>query len=123
VNDNGQPQDDQELPRWLLAKSKAARAEGEMRLRIQKKLCQAAYDEMMLSGSWRLALAGDKQRRRLAAAFVDVQVENKSQATKEQFRDKCREYGVPLIVIVLVLSIAWDILWYFWTHRKPEVAE
>jgi hypothetical protein len=119
VNDNGQPQDDQELPRWLLAKSKAARAEGEMRLRIQKKLCQAAYDEMMLSGSWRLALAGDKQRRRLAAAFIDTRPDG----TKEDFRAKAIEYGVPLVFIVLLLSIAWDVLWWWWTNRKEEIAE
>jgi hypothetical protein len=122
VNDNGDDSHAPKVIRWLLPMSKAAMAEATMKLRIREKVCQAAYNEMMLSkaGSWRFALVGDRQRRRFAAAFVDTM---EAGGDREMFREKCRGYGVPLVVIVLLLSIAWDVLWYWWTHRKKEVAE
>lgn len=125
MKENGDDSHAPKVIRWLLPKSQAAMADNDMKLRIREKLVGAAYDELMLSkeGAWRLAFIGHSNRRKLALAFVDVQQENDNRATKEQFRQKCQEYGVPLIVIVLVLSIVWDVLWYFWTHRKPELAE
>ena len=121
MNANGDDSHAPKVIRWLLPKSQAAKADQSMKLRIREKLCRAAYDELMLSevGGWRLALIGHERRRKLCEAFVDTRPDG----TKEDFRAKAQEYGVPLIVIVLVLSIAWDIFWHWWTNRKQEITE
>jgi hypothetical protein len=91
-----------------------------MKLRIREKLVGAAYDELMLTDSWRLALIGHSRRRKLSEAFIDTM---EAGGDKEMFREKCKDYGLSLMLIVLVLSVAWDVFWYWWTHRKKEVAE
>lgn len=71
-----------------------------------------------LDSSRLLKRCGEKNKSKMAAAFVDLTEEGN--LTYEAFRLKAQSYGVPLVVIVLLLGIAWDILWYWWTHRGDE---
>ena len=72
----------------------------------------------VLDGSRLLRRCGEKNKIRLAGAFVDVAEEGN--LNYEAFRLKAQTYGVPLVVIVLLLGIAWDLLFYWWQHRNDS---
>lgn len=68
-----------------------------------------------LKSSRRLRLTSDDTRKRFAEAFIaTIQTE---QVNKTRFKYECRMAGVSPMLIVLLLSITWDILFYWWTHR------
>jgi hypothetical protein len=51
----------------------------------------------------------------MVEAFVDLT--EGDELTYDAYRMKAQIYGIPLVVIVLLLGIAWDLLFYWWTHR------
>lgn len=89
-----------------------------MNVAVKKKLVDNGAD-CLGRHSLRAGSVGIRNRERLAAAFVDTM---ESQGDRAMFRRKAGEYGVPLIVIVLLIGIAWDILFYWWTHREDRPA-
>jgi hypothetical protein len=74
-----------------------------------------------LKGSRRLRMTSDDTRKRFAEAFIaTIQTE---QVNKSRFRIECKQAGISPMLIILLLSIAWDILWYWWTNRDAIVWE
>ena len=68
-----------------------------------------------LKGSRWMRLAGEDDRKRFSEAFIaTIQTE---QVNKSRFRIECKQVGISPMLIILLLSIAWDILFYWWTHR------
>lgn len=68
-----------------------------------------------LKKSRRLRMAGDDARRRFSDAFLaTIQTE---QVNQRRFKYECKLAGVSPMLIFLLLGIAWDILFYWWTHR------
>jgi hypothetical protein len=117
MTDNGAVEPDGENLPWRLTKSKAAECDASMKARIQGKLVGAAYDEVMLAQSWRIAFMGHRYRLLMAEAAVETLQEG---GDKRMFRRKCMGYGVPLVVIVLLLSIFWDVIFAWWQRRNPK---
>jgi hypothetical protein len=117
MTDNGAVEPDGENLPWRLTKSKAAECDASMKARIQEKLVGAAHYELMQAKSLRIELVGDNYRHLMSQAAVETLQEGGDRA---MFRQKCRGYGVPLIVIVLVLNIIWDVLRIFWERRNPK---
>jgi hypothetical protein len=88
---------------------------------FREALVQGAYDSLMLSDSWRLAFLGHERKRRICMAFVDAasDCENEGEAAvRRRFRENLKDYGVSIVLIVFLFSVCWDILWYWFTHRK-----
>ena len=52
---------------------------------------------------------------RLTGKIIDLT--EGGELTYDAYRVKAQTYGIPLVVIVLLLGIAWDLLFYWWTHR------
>jgi hypothetical protein len=115
--DNGAVEPDGENLPWRLTKSKAAECDASMKARIQGKLVDAAHYELMQAKSLRIDCAGDTYRQRMSQAAVETLQEG---GDKRMFRRKCFGYGVPLVVIVLLLSIVWDVLFAWWERRNPK---
>ncbi len=65
-------------------------------------------------GSIRMTVAGVRSRELFAAAFVETM---EAEGDAEMFRAKCADFGISPMLIILLLGIAWDILFYWWTHR------
>jgi hypothetical protein len=71
-----------------------------------------------LKSSRRLRMASEATRKRFAEAFIaTIQTE---QVNKSRFRIECRQVGISPMLIILLLSIAWDVLWYWWTNRENQ---
>lgn len=72
-------------------------------------------------GSVRLWLAGAYRRRVLVEAWLDWRdaagLKHEVQGNQDSFELYCRGIGISPLVILLI-GIAWDLLWYWWTHRK-----
>jgi hypothetical protein len=117
MTDNGAVEPDGENLPWRLTKSKAAECDASMKERIQEKLVKAAYDEVMMAHSWRIAFMGHGYRRLMAAAGVETL---QAGGDKRMFRQKCLGYGVPLVVIVLLLSVFWDVIRIWWERTHPK---
>jgi hypothetical protein len=87
-------------------------------------LNQAIRKKLVDDGAWklergsiRMAVAGVRNREKFAVAFVDTMV---AEGDIEDFRARCVEFGISPMLIMLLLSVAWDILFYWWTHREAE---
>lgn len=84
-----------------------------MNLAIRKKLVDDGARRLEL-GSVRMGMAGLRNRELLTAAFVDTM---EAKGDKEMFRAKCADVGVSPMVIMFLLSLAWDLLLLWWTHK------
>jgi hypothetical protein len=69
----------------------------------------------VLDSSRLLRRCGQKNKTKMVEAFVDLT--EGDELTYDAYRMKAQIYGIPLVVIVLLLGIAWDLLFYWWTHR------
>lgn len=114
---NGQVEPDGNNLPWQLTKSKAVECDASMKARIQAKLVDSAHYELVLAKSLRIDFAGDTYRQLMSQAAVETLQEG---GDKAMFRQKCRGYGVPLIVIVLILNIVWSVLFEWWKRRNPK---
>jgi hypothetical protein len=117
LTNNGQVEPDGNSLPWRLPKSKAVECDASMKARWREKLVAESCEELSLGKSLRVAAIGGGNRRKLTEAFVDTRLVD---GDYEMFRAKARGYGVPLIVIVLVLGIVWDILLEIWRRRNPK---
>jgi hypothetical protein len=115
--DNGAVEPNGDNLPWRLPKSKAVECDASMRARIQEKLVKSAYDELMMAKSWRIAFAGHYYRNLMASAAVETL---QAGGDRAMFREKCKGYGVPLVVIVLLLGIIWDVIFEWWKRRNPK---
>ncbi len=84
-----------------------------MNLAIRKKLVDEGARRLERR-SMRMSVAGLRNRERFAVAFIDTM---EAEGDEEMFRAKCVEFGISPMLIILLLSIAWDVLFYWWTHR------
>jgi hypothetical protein len=81
----------------------------------RKELIASGADNLDLH-SLRMKAAGLRNREKFAAAFVDTM--SAEGGDLEVFRMRCKGYGISPMLIFLLLGIAWDVLYYWWTHRE-----
>ena len=89
-----------------------------MNLAIRKKLVDEGAAELERK-SVRMGVVGIRNRELFAAAFVDTMDEGGDIVV---YRDKCRDYGISPMLIIFLLSVAWDVLFYLWKRRHPDDA-
>ncbi len=71
--------------------------------------------------SWFMSKAGYPIRIKFSSSFADAVYPGINEAAaKRLYRMHLKDYGVPWALILLLASIAWDVLWYWWTHRKDQ---
>lgn len=87
-----------------------------MNIAVRKKLIDNAADNLDLH-SMRMKMVGVRVREKFAAAFVDAMAQSGGQS---EFRRLCKGYGISPMLIFLLLGIAWDVLYYWWTHREAD---
>lgn len=74
--------------------------------------------------SWRLWLAGNKNRIKLSEAFHDATLNlpaGREPGEPERYimRAHAQKSGMSIVLIVFLLSVAWQILWELWKRRHP----
>lgn len=74
-----------------------------------------------LDSSRVLKRCGDGTKTKLATAFLDIADENPDIDHKsyEEFRLRCQSMGVPLVVIIFALNVAFQLLLEWWRRRNP----
>lgn len=108
---NGQPYEPESLAGYTPAMLSAAR--GVWATRGEQALAE--------SSSYRLRLAGLPVRMRLSRCFADAVYPGVSEdEAQREYYANLRKYGVPWSLILLLAKIAWDLLWYWFTHRKES---
>lgn len=76
-----------------------------------------------LDGSRLTRRCSAETKTKLAAAFIDVVEAHDGKLTEanyDEFRAKASEYGVPLVVIVLLIGIAWDLFMLWLKNRETQ---
>lgn len=87
-----------------------------MNLSLRKKLVDDGARQLDRK-SMRMGVAGVRNREKFAVAFVDTM---EAKGGREMFREKCVEFGISPMLIMLLISVAWDVLFWWWTHREAE---
>jgi hypothetical protein len=76
-------------------------------------------DDVQRRGSWRLKAAGWRVRQKFADAFLNAtEVWKSEDQARRAFETHAKRSGMSPALIFLLLGIAWNVLWYWWTHRN-----
>jgi hypothetical protein len=71
--------------------------------------------------SKRMRLAGRGAREKFAEAFVRaVESAESGKPTRKQFKAECKNVGISPMLIMFLLNVAWQLLFYWWTHRDES---
>ena len=100
-------------PEWVVSKEEADKVAEKIRLHDRSSLVDQA-SEYAARKSICLDAIGGSRRRRFAEAFV---LTMEYDGDYRDFRNECRNVGISIGLLLLFASIAWQVFWYWWTHR------
>jgi hypothetical protein len=59
--------------------------------------------------------------RRMYAKLGANHLDAKSgKPTRKQFKAECKNVGISPMLIMFLLNVAWQLLFYWWTHRDES---
>lgn len=92
---------------------------GTEKLYVREKLCASGVKAM--EGSRMLRMSSEHTKTKLATAFLDIADANPQidDSAYEEFRLRCQAMGVPLVVIIFALNVAFQLLLEWWRRRNP----
>ena len=86
-----------------------------LRVSIRSKLVEEGQD-VLARRSLRLRMAGANVRRDFVDAYIEWRAHG-GHGGISGYRAACKEYGISIALVMLLVEIAFRLLMYWWEHR------